>query len=581
MSVPTGSLPTFRGNSNLNYEPGVITYFNTRYRVKITDENGTVTYLSNSAEDAQKLKRIMRILAQADYHTAKRDLKNTTISDSKIYMGGNKVNLPSEREVKIQKTFNKIFPANQKAASNTWVEFKPDTDDEEVSDKEEPATVEPDHGDSQLIPNTNTKVHYISDPKEAYQNTITNKKTFDFSNLNLKSDEEIQKRLDLLEQTVQQYLLESIHTKVNSVTIPPILTSDALPPNLVAAIHHHAMNRINKAIEEVARNNKETQLNIAVLISSAEMNKAKKTTAQAGNTKAAAQPEAERKSKKAAAADNPGHTFPGSQTTFKMELVTKGKDYPLYDINLEAYNLSDVDERTSQADILAKMQKLQRAVIGLLVYALDNSIENIVIPSIRTGDVGGKIVQAVHALSHKVITDVCGQFALNNPNVKLNITYIHTEEELRKFRNPSPKAPQAHAKASAKAAASPQVIAKQNILGTDVIYRKKESTPTPAAPTEFRVINAHFDLGVCKTKQELANREKELGANVFNELLAAIKAKKSVVIFPPLLLPAVSAALSEEEIKSSLKSMQNEVMRMIGVVLKDHPHTLTEIIFEA
>lgn len=716
----TGALPTFRGDNHLNINaPGVLTYYNTQYRVKITDENGQVSYLSNSKEDTEKLKRIMRILAQADYHVGQKDLKNTTISDSKIFVSGNKVDLPAAREAKVQRTFGKIFPATQNAGAGTWVEFKPDDDD--VSDsEEEPANAETDFGPARLIPNTKTKLLYSADSTKASPNTLANKEVFDFSKLDLQDKAKYTAQLQLLQETVQQYLLESIHAKNTSVGLPPIITADNLSPMVCAQIHQHAYDQINNAISEVAKAKKDSELDITVLLSAKELKKTKPKTAEPNKAKSAAKPQPQPAQSNKAANANVGKTFPNTQTTFKLHILTPKQDFHNPVANLAHFDFSAITENSDPEKLKEQFQLLRNEIIKILNYAQSNNLNNIAIPPISTGDVSrelyqylhgtfrnvaeeicqqfaiqnptfkleifylatdkefqkisthspataprksktaaqanegelftytqttfkrmiiksgvdyanlvtgdqdrfnfaffnetsppeeikkhmismqgevhkilthaaqkkikaitipplttgnvsGRVVQYVHSIGYKAIELACREFAEKNPEVKLDITFLTKQEELLKFNNPSP---------AAKSAADPKILARENILGTEVIIRRKVTPQTSIGPTERRVTNLKFDLSDCKNTNALANRQKELGAAVHHELLTAIRENKKIVLFPRIIRPAVSATLTQDEIQKSLTAIEREVKRMIGVVNKDNPNKIEQIIFE-
>lgn len=127
LNTPAKTLPVdpgkFVGDSNLKYNGAVVEYYGKRYHVYVTDENGASTRLS----DPDKIKRIVRMLAQANFHANKQDLANTTISESKVKVSGKPVDVFNADKVNrlFLKVFDQIKQKNQKKEDFT-IEFRDD-----------------------------------------------------------------------------------------------------------------------------------------------------------------------------------------------------------------------------------------------------------------------------------------------------------------------------------------------------------------------------------------------------------------------------------------------------------------------
>lgn len=92
----------FSGNENLTIKDGFIVYQNHRYRACVTDQNGHVTNA-----DEKQLKQIMRILAQANFHTTAKDLSNTVIANHQVVVNGTPEKVIDQE--KVNSLFNKVF----------------------------------------------------------------------------------------------------------------------------------------------------------------------------------------------------------------------------------------------------------------------------------------------------------------------------------------------------------------------------------------------------------------------------------------------------------------------------------------
>lgn len=254
------------GNTKLSFEGQYIKYNGRLFRVKITDENGERTL---TAADAQQLKWVMRILAQAGFadSNCRMDLNNATISESKVVVSGRTV--PLKNDDKVNRLYQKIFP--QVLNAGPKVEFVPeDSEEEEAVDSSdnEAAPAAPKAKKAGKSDNLSVRYEVVTGP---VGNQLP--KEFNFANCTYNqlwdnNRNKISKPYADLETAVLKILEDPANKNAKVIVIPPIVTGNlnTFSSSQIEAIHFYANEAINGAIKKFAAKNPNRKLEIKLQV---------------------------------------------------------------------------------------------------------------------------------------------------------------------------------------------------------------------------------------------------------------------------------------------------------------------------